>query len=145
MATSYMERSALRPIIKAVGSVCETSAFPVGVSVAPDCDRPYYVVTSVSSPRYDGPFLHAPEADSMDRIQVASVSDTADQADWLRDKVRELLTIAALDQAFVDASVSRRTLRVILDIPRGVQRDDRGLPAPIFTSIDQYMIETTPL
>jgi hypothetical protein len=34
---------------------------------------------------------------------------------------------------------------VILDIPRGVQRDDRGLPAPIFSGIDQYLISTTPV
>jgi hypothetical protein len=84
------------------------------------------------------------EADSADRIQFASIADTAEQADWLRDKVREVLTVPALDAEFVTLSADRRTMKLILDIPRGVQRDDRGLPAPIFTSIDQYMIETTP-
>ena len=143
-----MVRAKLKPVMDACKSVVETIPFdggtiPVGLSVAPDCPRPFVIITSVPSPRYSGP-MGAIEADSMDRIQFTATAMNPEQSDWLRDQVREVLTIEALDAQFVSLSANRRVLRVILDIPRGVQRDDRGLPAPIFNSIDQYMIETTP-
>jgi len=143
-----MARAKLLPVMQACEAVVGTilvggSAVPVSPANAPDCPKPYIVVTSVSSPRYTGPMSDT-EADSADRIQFSCVALSAVQADWLRDKVREVLTTAALDAAFVTLSANRRVLMCILDIPRGVQRDDRGLPEPIFNSIDQYMIETTP-
>lgn len=143
--TTYMQRPLISPIINACIAIAESTGVPVGDGVAPECDRPYIVVDSVISPRYDGPFLFAPEADSSDRIQFACIGDTREQADAVRDSLRTALTVVALDAEFVSTSASRRTTRVILDIPRGVQRDERGLPDPIFSAIDQYMIETTPL
>lgn len=140
---AYMVRAKLLPVMRACQAVVGGIGFPVSPSDAPNCPRPYIVVTSVSSPRYSGPMSDT-EADSADRIQFSCIADTAEQADWLRDKVREVLTVSALDAQFVTLNADRRTMRLILDIPRGVQRDDRGLPAPIFTSTDQYMIETTP-
>lgn len=139
-----MARALLSPVIDACITIAESTGIQVGDAVAPDCPKPYIVVSSVSSPRYTGP-LSDTEADSNDRIQFTCIGDTREQADWARDKLRAALTTAALDAEFVTASADRRTLRVILDIPRGVQRDDRGLPEPIFSGIDQYMIETTPL
>lgn len=138
-----MARALLSPIIEACLNIAATVGVPVGDGVAPDCDRPYIIVDSVSSPRYTGP-LDDGESDSMDRIQFACVGNSREQADWARDKLRAALTYAALDAEFVTLSASRRTMEVILDIPRGVQRDDRGLPAPIFSGIDQYLISTTP-
>jgi len=138
-----MARAKLLPLMRACIAVAESTGRPVEQAVAPNCPKPYIVVTSVSSPRYSGP-LSDTEADGMDRIQFSCVGETAEQSDWLRDQVRGVLTVDALDAAFGVLSEPRRTLRCILDIPRGVQRDDRGLPAPIFVSIDQYMIETTP-
>ena len=138
-----MVRAKLAPVMKACEIVAGSTGFPVGLSVAPDCERPFIIITSVSSPRYDGPFSNI-EADGSDRIQFTATAMSAEQADWLRDKIRGVLTIEALDAAFATLTEPRRILRVILDIPRGVQRDDRGLPAPIFNSIDQYMIESTP-
>lgn len=146
---SPMVRAKLKPVLDACKDVIEANislggeAIPVGVDGAPDCDRPYIIVGAVSSPRYTGP-INNTEADSNDRIQFTASSPSSDQANWLRDKVREVLTVANLDAAFVANSANRRTLMLILDIPRGTQRDDRGLPEPIFNSIDQYMIETTP-
>jgi len=124
-------------------AIAESSGFPVGMSDAPDCDPPYIIISSVSGPRYDGPFGDM-EADSSDRIQFSYMGITQQQADALRDKLRAELTLDALDAQFVAQSANRRTFRIILDIPRGVQRDDRGLPEPRFLGIDQYLVETTP-
>jgi hypothetical protein len=139
-----MARALLSPIIDACIAVAEDTGVDVGDGVAPDCPKPFIVVSAVSSRRYDGP-LSDGEADSADRIQFACVGNTREQADWARDKLRAVLTSATLDSKFNINGADRRTLRVILDIPRGVQRDDRGLPEPIFTGIDQYLIETTPM
>ena len=138
-----MARAALSPVIEACIAIAESTGIIVGDGVAPDCDRPYLVVDSVSSRSYTGPFGDI-EADSADRIQFAAVGDTREQVDAIRDDIRAALTVAALDTQFTTQSDDRRTLMVVLDIPRGVQRDDRGLPNPIFTAMDQYIIETTP-
>ena len=138
-----MARALLSPIIDACIAIAEGTGISVGDGVAPDCPKPFIVVSAVSSRRYDGP-LSDGEADSADRIQFACVGNTRQSADFARDKLRAALTFTALDTEFNVNGADRRTLRVILDIPRGVQRDDRGLPEPIFTGIDQYLIETTP-
>ena len=138
-----MPRALLSPVIQACINIAEATGVSVGDNVAPDCPKPSCVVSSVSSPRYDGP-LSDGEADSADRIQFSFVGDTRAQADLVRDDVRTALTTAAFDAQFLALSADRRTLRLTLDSPRGVQRDDRGLPNPIFMGIDQYMIETTP-
>ena len=140
---AYMTRPSISPVIQACINIAESTGVAVGDAVAPDCPKPYCVVGVVSSPRYDGP-LDSPEADSADRVQFSFLGDTREQADSVRDDVRAALTVVALDAEFITLLADRRTLRLILDIPRGVQRDDRGLPNPIFTGIDQYMIETTP-
>ena len=139
-----MPRAKLNPVILACIAIAETTNIVVGDGTAPEATRPYIVITAVSSPRYSGPPLTDSEADSADRIQFSFGGETREQADRIRDEVREALTATALDAEFVILSANRRVLNVILDIPRGVQRDDRGLPNPIFVAIDQYMIETTP-
>jgi len=140
----YMTRALISPILNACIAIAKSTGVPVGDGVAPDCPRPYIVVDSVVSPRYTGP-LSDTEADSSDRVQFACVGDTREQADLVRDSLRIALTVATLDAQFVADGANRRTLLVILDIPRGVQRDERGLPEPIFSATDQYMISTTPL
>ena len=138
-----MPRAKLSPVIDACLTIAEAAGVPVGDGVAPECGQPYVVVNSVSSRRYEGP-LDDLEADSADRIQFAFVGETREVADLMRDDIRTALTHAALDAEFVTLGADRRTQVLILDIPRGVQRDDRGLPNPIFTGMDQYLIETTP-
>ena len=138
-----MARATLSPVIEACIAIAESTGRTVGDGVAPDCPKPYVVIDSVSSRAYTGPFGDT-EADSADRIQFAAVGDTREQVDSIRDDIRLALTVAALDAQFTAQSDLRRTLTVMLDIPRGVQRDDRGLPNPIFTAMDQYIIETTP-
>lgn len=138
-----MPRALLSPVIEACIAIAESTNVHVGDGVAPDCDKPYIVVNAVSSPAYSGPMPDG-EADSSDRIQFSCIGETREQADAVRDGLRTAMTYAALDAQFVILSANRRMMHLKLDIPRGVQRDDRGLPAPIFVGIDQYMIETTP-
>jgi len=139
-----MSRALLSPVVSACLTIAASATGrSVGDGVAPDCDKPYSVVHVVSSRAYTGP-LSDGEADSADRIQFSFIGSHREQADSMRDAVRKALTTAALDTEFVTLSANRRVLTVTLDIPRGVQRDDRGLPAPIFVGIDQYIIETTP-
>lgn len=138
-----MPRALLSPVIEACIAIAESTEVPVGDGVAPDCDKPYIVVSAVSSPPYSGPMADG-EADSSDRIQFSCIGETREQADAVRDDLRVAMTFAAFDAQFVILSADRRMMHLKLDIPRGVQRDDRGLPAPIFMGIDQYIIETTP-
>ena len=138
-----MPRALMSPVIDACIQIAKATDTPVGDGVAPDCDKPYIVISSVSSPPYTGP-LSDGEADSSDRVQFSSIGETREQADLVRDSIRTALTYSALDTEFVTASANRRTLNLRLDVPRPLERDDRGLPSPIFISVDQYLIETTP-
>ena len=138
-----MSRALLSPIIDACIAIAKSTSVPVGDGEAPDCEKPYIVVNAVSSPPYKGP-LPDGEADSVDRIQFSCIGETRAQADAVRDDLRAAMTYAALDAQFVTLSANRRMMHLKLDINRGGQRDDRGLPAPIFSAIDQYIIETTP-
>jgi len=101
------------------------------------------MVTAVSMRPYTGPFGDM-ESDSDDRIQISGIGATREQADSMRDTIRLALTVAALDTQFTADSESRRTMKVNLDMSPVTRREDRGLPNPIFTAVDQYMIETTP-
>ena len=138
-----MPRALLSPIIDACIAIAKSTNIPVGDGVAPKCDKPYIVVSSVSSPSYDGP-LDDGEADSSDRVQFSCVGETREQADLMRDSLRAAMTFAAFDAEFASSSANRRMMLLVLDIPRGVTRDDRGLPNPIFMGVDQYIIKTTP-
>ena len=138
-----MARAKISPVIEACKTIAGAVGIPIGDGVAPDCPSPYIVIDSVSSRRYSGPFGDT-EADSADRIQFACIGVTREVAGDIRDDIRALLTEDALNAEFVSQGSNRRTMQVILDIPRGVQRDDRGLPEPIFSAIDQYLISTTP-
>lgn len=139
-----MSRALLSPVISACVAIAESTNTPVGDGNAPDCGAPYIVVSVVSSPRYDGPFLNDGEADSSDRIQFSFVGVTREQADVIRDKVRVKMTASNLDSQFVTLTANRRTSTVILDVLRGSRVDDRGLPKSVFVGSDQYLIETTP-
>ncbi len=138
-----MPRALLSPIIDACIAIAKSTNVPVGDGEAPDCDKPYIVVSAVSSPPYKGPMPDG-EADSVDRIQFSCIGETRAQADAVRDDLRAAMTYAALDAQFITLSANRRMMHLKLDINRGGNRDDRGLPAPIFSGIDQYIIETTP-
>ncbi len=139
-----MERAPQDPITSAVlAVVADVTGKPAGDATDPDCDKPYAVVHTVSGPRYDGPMDNT-EIDSADRFQISCIGETREQADRIRDRVRAGFTREALDAQFVTDSVARRTMILILDIPRGTRRDERGLPDPVFIGVDQYLIETTP-
>lgn len=138
-----MVRADDREVTNALIAILEAAGITVGDGTAANCEKPYTVISSVSGPRYDGPMDNT-EADGSDRYQFSSVADTRDQADWQKSKVRAALTVEALDAQFITDSVARRTMMLILDIPRGTRRDERGLPEPVFMGVDQYLVNTTP-
>ena len=138
-----MVRANQREVTNAVIALLEAAGITVGDGTAADCEKPYTVITTVSGPRYEGPMDNT-EIDGSNRYQFSSVADTRDQADWLREKVRVELTVQALDAQFVTDAVAQRTMLLILDIPRGTRRDERGLPEPVFMAVDQFLINTTP-
>ncbi len=138
-----MERANQRELTNAVLALLAAAGIEVGDATAPDCDKPYTIVSAVSGPRYEGPMDNT-EIDGVDRFQFSSIGETRDQADRSRQLVRDALTVEALDAQFVTDSVARRTMMLVLDIPRGTRRDERGLPDPVFLAVDQYLIETTP-
>jgi hypothetical protein len=138
-----MERADQRELTNAILALLTTAGIEVGDATAPDCDKPYTIVSAVSGPRYDGPMDNT-EIDGSDRFQFSSIGVTRDSADLYRQKVRDALTVEALDAQFAADSVVRRTMRLILDIPRGTRRDERGLPDPVFLAVDQFLIDTTP-
>ncbi len=138
-----MERADQRELTNAILAVLRAAGIEVGDATAPDCEKPYTIVSAVSGPRYDGPMDNT-EADGSDRFQFSSVAVTRDSADRNRQLVRDALTVEALDAQFVVDAVARRTMMLILDIPRGTRRDERGLPDPVFLAVDQYLINTTP-
>ena len=139
-----MGRAVLAPVVNACVAIAKSTGIAVGDGNAPDCDKPYIVVTVVSSPRYSGPFLNDGEADSSDRIQFSFVGVTRESTDVIRDKVRAKMTASNLDAQFVTAPANRRVSTVILDVLRGSRVDDRGLPDSVVVGSDQYLIETTP-
>ncbi len=138
-----MERADQRELTNAILAVLKGAGIEVGDGTAPDCDKPYTIVSAVSGPRYDGPMDNT-EADGSDRFQFSSVAVTRDSADRNRQLVRDALTVEALDAQFATDAVARRTMMLILDIPRGTRRDERGLPDPVFLAVDQFLINTTP-
>ncbi len=138
-----MVRADQRELTNAVLALLTAAGIEVGDATAPDCDKPYTIVSAVSGPRYTGPMDNT-EIDGVDRFQFSSIGETRDQADRNRQLVRTALTVEALDAQFVTDSVARRTMMLVLDIPRGTRRDERGLPDPVFLAVDQYLIETTP-
>ncbi len=138
-----MVRANQRELTNAILDVLRGAGIEVGDATAPDCDKPYTIVSAVSGPRYSGPMDNT-EIDGVDRFQFSSIGETRDQADRNRELVRDALTVEALDAQFVTDTVARRTMMLVLDIPRGTRRDERGLPDPVFLAVDQYLIETTP-
>jgi hypothetical protein len=138
-----MERANQRELSNAILAVLTGAGIEVGDATAPDCDKPYTIVSAVSGPRYDGPMDNT-EIDGRDRFQFSSIGETRDQADRNRELVRDALTVEALDAQFTTDAVDRRTMMLVLDIPRGTRRDERGLPDPVFLAVDQFLIETTP-
>ena len=136
----------MSPVIQACIDLLEglDPKIETGDATDPDCEKPYAVVTAVSGPRYEGP-MDDIEADGRDRIQFSYIGITRVSADILRDRGRVAITRQGLDAQFTAQGEMRRTMRVILDIPRGTRRDERGLPEPVFMGVDQYLIETTPI
>ena len=107
----------------------------VGDAVAPDVDPPYAVVYPVPGGSTSGT-LADPDDDAVFVYQVTCVGKSREQAEWIADKVLQLL------QAGVTGP-GRRVLRVSPDMHGGIQRDDQVTP-PVFASFPRFRIISTP-
>ncbi len=119
------------------------------IGVAPDCPPPYVIITAPTGGIVTGTLAN-PAADADHRIQITAVGDLPEQALRALDKVREALTITALQTEFNTLSdngevgANRKVTWASLDISPGEFREERGLPEPLFSQIDQYIIRTHP-
>jgi hypothetical protein len=148
-------RAAVTPVMLAVEAIITGiqvggATLKAGLGVAPDgCPPPYAIITRPSGGTLTGT-LADPEADADHRIQVVGVGDLELQALLVIDRVREAMTIPALQTAFDDldtageANASRRVSMIFIDISSGSAREERGLPEPLFSEFDQYIIRTHP-
>ena len=148
-------RAPVTPVMLAVQAVIEAiqiggGTLKAGLGVAPEgCPPPYIVITRPAGGTTTGT-IDNPEADADHRIQVSAVGDLHVQALLALDKVRAALTIPAL-QTELDAldtagepGADRRVSWVVIDVSTGSLREERGLPEPLFSEIDQYIIRTHP-
>lgn len=127
------------PVIDAVLTVLETTAWGVGDAQAPDGEvPPYFVVYSLEDESYSGP-INNTQTDVFHNFQITNVGETAEQARKLGDKAREVLTVAALDAALAGRSVQQIELRS----GSQVERDPDDSP-PVFYSVDVWRVITTP-
>ncbi len=113
---------------------------PVGRGEAPECDPPYLIISSGFGGDFSGPWTD-PDADEMARIQITAVGETDEQAAAALDLAREALTRTAL---IAEGVADRTVLSVNLDVSRNLLVEQRGLPNPLFSHIDQYLVHTTP-
>lgn len=137
------QRQTLSPTVEAFMAVLNTVMLggkeaPADYDQAPDCSPPYFIVTTVSEV-VDGT-MESPEADSITRLQVIAVGDDGVIAMKLLDKSRAALTREAMNTHLTD----RKVMLMTLDVMRGTDREERGLPEPLISKIDQYRIYTTP-
>lgn len=142
------------PVMLAAKAVIEAiqtggATLKVGLGEAPDCPPPYIILTRPSGGSLTGTLAN-PEADADHRVQVIALGQLSVQALRALDKVRQGLTVTALQTEFDvlntagEAGADRRVTLCWVDVSRGEIREERGLPEPLFSDIDQYIIRTTP-
>ncbi|WP_325594286.1 hypothetical protein [Iamia sp.] len=115
----------------------EAAGLQVGRGVAPaGVDPPYVVVHAGGLSVLDGP-VSGSHADASPTMHVVCVGETADQAEWGRDKA------AAALLGIVTVAGRSRLHPPELEASQPVRRDDDRSP-PIFEAVDIYRIHTTP-
>lgn len=124
---------------KVVGEImADGKKIPSDIDQAPDCDPPYFIVKAVNE-TVDGS-MWSPEADSSLRIQLIAIGTDGALATLLLDKGRAAINKTALNAHMTNHKI----IRVTLDSNRGTMREERGLPEPFFSKIDQYLLHITP-
>lgn len=115
-----------------------TLPVPVGDSEQPT-SVPHVALYSTRGGDTNGS-LQEPYVDLEMPFQVTCVSRRRDQAQWLQHYVRELLLSEVL------VVPGRSLLRIVLDVPSGVDRDDEigEREGQVFFSTDVFSVVTTP-
>lgn len=125
-----------RPEAKALLAALLAAHPRVGYGTAPaDLTLPYAVLYPAGGGELGGP-VSDPNADGNRVHQITCVGATADQAEWLMDKLRPV----ALGPL---AITGRRLMQSYLETSQPVRRDDSTSP-PLFYAADQYRYLTTP-
>lgn len=132
-----------RPTVKAVLTALR-AAWPgtgptthrVGDGEAPADKRlPYGVLYRAGGGPLTGP-VGDQHADGSLLLQLTCVGETAEQAEWLADKLRPVLLATP-------AGTGRGVIQVYLETSQPVRRDDSSDP-PLFYAADQARYLTTP-
>ena len=142
------------PVMLAAKAVVESTqlggaTIKVGLGEAPDCPAPYVILTRPTGGILTGTMAN-PEADADHRVQVIAVGELSEQSTRLLDAVRATMTVENLQTEFDvldlagEVGASRRVSMVFIDVSRGETREERGLPEPLFSDIDQYIVRTHP-
>lgn len=129
---------AVDPHTKAMATLLATAGFPVGDAEADfNIDPPFLILFLISSPPPTGDLTNYQSIVTF-RYQVTAIGTTQEQAQMLLDKAR-----AVMERD--DLSISgRRVMMLQLDFTRGDIREERGVPEPVFSAVDQYLLMTTP-
>ncbi len=142
-----------RLIMKAVVEVLNevplgAGFFKAGAGIAPDCPPPYGIVSFAGAAIYTGS-LSKPEEEAQDRIQLTAVGDTQEQAIFALDVMRlgmEMVDIQTKYDSFsADPFFQPRTFRRIwIDVSRRGDVEQRNIPDPVFSELDQYLVHHVP-
>lgn len=131
-----MSVAAYYPVAKAVLTALRVAWARVGDGEAPaDLTLPYAVLYRAGGGGLSGPVSN-PHADGSPLLQLTCVGATAEQADWLADKLRPTL----LTRPTV---TGQRVMQVSLETSQPVRRDDSTDP-PLFYAAEQVRLLTTP-
>jgi len=76
-------------------------------------------------------------------VMVIGVGDTREQADFARDRAREVMNKTELTAQWASDGFARTCMKVELDISYD-QRFDRGRAVSAFSAVDQYLVMHTP-
>lgn len=124
------------PVAKAVLVALRAAWARVGDGVAPDVlTLPYAVLYRAGGGALSGP-LSDSHADGTPLLQLTCVGATAEQADWLADKLRPILLAKP-------TLTGQRVMQTFLETSQPVRRDDSTNP-PLFYAADVARYLTTP-
>ena len=143
-----MARATVGPVTEAMLTLLRAISLggavtmPVGDGADPNHEPPYLILMGGSSGVIEGSMVEGDlDADEELRYQVNGCGKTREQAQWASDKARGVLTKSALTTAL--SASSRVCQYCFLDFHRE-PRNDLGVTEPLWESVDQYLVKTTP-
>ena len=118
--------------------------FPIGDGVAPrdvdkeELDPPYATLYCIIGGLFDGP-LSDTQADVLLLYQITATGKTRQQAQIALDVCRDLMK---KDNVTV---LNRKVRDLRLNTPSAGVNADHDLPNPLFSGVDRYELDTTPI